>query len=267
MSPVVRRFGRVATLCGVGVLGTAACTLDSRYLQQQSADVTDAQAESGSPTSSGPHVHFVDSGQLDYEDAGAPPPMPSSMPVEVDAGPCVHTDIKGLPDCSDTLAVNADFNRTISGWDSAQGGVIRWVDFDSQMAKSSGSLAVKNGLLGDLDGTISVAAVQCLDADGESLYQYGANMFIRKGQPYGLGIIIVYFYTQPGCQGSVSSATTVAGTDATNEWMLAVGNLTTPENTKSMSVRLNVQKAYRVDPMEILFDAVRVTKVHTQTTP
>jgi hypothetical protein len=263
MSSAARRFGRVATLYGVGALCTVACTLDSRYLAQQSADTSDAQAESGPPADMGPPVRFVDSGQVDYSEAGRPPPMPSSsMPQEMDAGPCMHTDTHGLPDCSQTLIVNADFNRTIDGWDAAQGAVLRWVNLDSQQAKASGSLAVKNGLLGDLDGTIAVAATQCLDADPQSIYTYASNMFIQKGQPYGLGIIIVYFYTQAGCQGLVSSATTVAGTDATGVWMLAAGDLTTPANVKSQSVRLNVQKAYRVDPIEILFDAVRVTKVN-----
>jgi hypothetical protein len=259
MSSAARRFGRVATLYGVGALCTVACTLDSRYLQQQSADTSDAQAESGPPVDV-PHVHLVDSGQVDYREAGKPPSMPSSMPPEVDAGPCMHTDTHGLPDCSNTLAVNADFNRNISGWDADQLAVLRWVDLDSQQAKGSGSLAVKNGLLGDLDGVIKVDAMQCMDADPQSVYTYASNMFIRKGQPYALGIIMVYLYTQAGCQGTVSSANTVAGTDATEVWMLAAGALTTPENAKSMSVHLTVQKAYRDDPVEVLFDAVRVTK-------
>lgn len=266
MSSAARRSVRVATLCGIGVLGTAACTLDSRALQQKS-EALDAQAESGSPTSTGRGVHFIDSGQVDYRDAGESPPMPSSMPPALDAGPCMHTDTMGNLDCSDTLAVNADFNRDVSGWDAAQGAVVRWVNLDSQMAKASGSMGVKNSLVGDLDGTLTVAAVQCMDAVPQSIYQYASDMFIRKGQSYGLGVIIVYFYTQPDCQGLVSSATTVAGTDATETWMLAVGNLTTPANVQSMSVRLNVQKAYRDDPVEVLFDAVRVTKVETLTTP
>jgi hypothetical protein len=247
---------------------TAACSLDSRVLQQ-SAQTTDAQAESGAPSSIGPTFHFVDSGEVDYRDAGEVPSSissSSSMPPALDAGPCVHTDVQGKPDCSQTIAVNADFNTNISGWDAAQGAVLRWVNFDSEVPKGSGSLGVKNGLLGDLDGTITVAAAQCMDADPQSIYQYESSMFIRKGQPYGMGIIIVYFYAEAGCQGLVSSATTVAGTDATEEWMLAVGDLTTPANLKSMSVRLNVQKAYRVDPLEVLFDAVRVTKVQTLTT-
>src|SRR5882672_9779960 len=152
MSSAARKFGRVATLCGVCVLGTAACTVDSRVLHRRQSETGDAQtAESGLPMSGGPSLHLVDSGPVDYTDAGELPPVPSSKPRELDAGPCMHTDIHGNPDCSQTLAVNADFNRTIQAWDVAQGAVVRWVDFDSNSARGSGSMAVKNGLVGDLD--------------------------------------------------------------------------------------------------------------------
>jgi len=212
-------------------------------------------------------VYLADSSTVDYvRDSGVheagPPPV-------VDAGPCQHQDALGHPDCADTLVSNADFNRDITGWAAQAGAVVRWVDFDSQNAKSSGSIAVKNAQQGDFDGTVGVDAAQCIPAIAGRTYNYVTSMYMQKGQPYGQGQLVVFFYDQVSCQGLVDDAYALTDVEGTGKWTTGGGALIIPAAVQSMSVHLHVEKPFREGALEVLFDAVRVTQVAaaSNTTP
>jgi hypothetical protein len=242
----------------LGALSIEACALDHRRLARRTdATETDAETDSSSPPAR-TNVHLIDSGAIDYSSDGAThdsaPPKPSGN------GPCVHVDAQGMPDCDRTLVSNADFNKDIGGWAPENGAELRWVEFDSQGAKGSGALAVKNAQHGDVDGTVGVAGSQCIPVAENTTYAYEASIFIKRGQAYGQGQILVFFYTEPGCQGLVQSAYAVTGVQSTETWLHAVGiNLKVPATVQSMGVRLHVEKPFRTDTLEVLFDAVRVT--------
>ena len=247
---------RLAWMGFIGALSVQACTVDGRKLSgRKDNSESDGRADASTP---GHGVRIIDSGQIDYTREAAAPD--SGPPPPVDTGPCPHVDLQGLPDCDKTLATNADFNRDTSGWKAENGGLLRWIDLDTQGAKNSGALAVKNAQRGDVDGKVGVAASQCLPVTEGKTYAYSASMFIKRGQAYGQGQILAFFYTEDGCEGLVQSAYAVTGVESTEKWMLATGiNLTVPATVKSMGVRLQVEKPFRSDTLEVVFDAVRIT--------
>lgn len=252
--------------CAV-VLGTAAavstsgCTLDVRNLAARESDaafVVGGDATSGSP------IHIRDSGKLGYsiEDAGPPdssivykPPPPTNQG-------CMHF-VNGDADCANTVAFNADFNSDIKGWSSNNDAIIRWVNFDSQNAKGSGSLGVKVSTVGDFDGPVEAAATQCVSVDSDLTYQFQAEVYIKRDQvDGGQAFIEVWLFDGDGCQGLVHLPSYTLGTFfTTNKWsdLVAQTNIKPSQGVKSMSVRLGVQKPFRSNPFEALFDAIRIT--------
>jgi len=181
-----------------------------------------------------------------------------------DGSGCFHVGESGVDDCGDTLLVNADFNRSLAGWVSGDAfGTIAWDPHDSQSARASGSVAVTNNYDVPDDGECTAVAAQCVPATPGARYAFGADVFIPRGQDYGAAALDVVFYDQEGCTGASQAAYTAATTDVVGRWVRlpepsAVWAWTT---SKSMSVRLGAQKPFRNGPVEILFDAVRVTKV------
>ena len=254
-----------AKLACVGIfcaLSAQACTLDERKLSRRADSAeTDGQADS-SYGGQGTNVHTLDSGPIDYSSHDAAE-HDSGKPGPVHEGPCAHVDELGKPDCDKTLVSNADFNKDIVGWNPEAGGELRWVDFDAQEAKTSGSIAVLNAQHGDVDGTVGVAASQCLPAVmAKETYAFAANVYIKRGQSYGQGQILVFLYQESGCKGLIQGAYAVTGVQSTERWLNATGtSVTIPEGVKSMGVRLHVEKPFRSDTLEVLYDAVRVTKL------
>ncbi|HVW26064.1 MAG TPA: hypothetical protein VHC69_11895 [Polyangiaceae bacterium] len=250
-----------AVIFALAALPSYGCTLDHRYLEASASDaalvVADGQAR--------PLTYIKDAGQVHYSlDAGGGPPDASftpDLPPPTNTG-CMHF-VNGDADCADTVALNADFNTDIKGWTSDNQAVLRWVNFDSQNASGSGSLGVKVATIGDFDGPVEAAASQCITVDSTLTYQYQASVYIKRGQiDGGQAQIEVWFFDQDGCQGLVHTPSYTIGTFyTTDKWadLVAQTNLKPPDGVKSMSVRLGVQKPFRSDPFEALFDAIRVT--------
>jgi hypothetical protein len=252
---LVRRWAALG--CALTATALPACALDHRSLRPgESADAgRDARPDREQPPSGG-GVHVLDGAAVDYSEAGKS--HEAGPPKEQDAGPCVHHNDQGVLDCGETLLKNADFNRSIAEWKAAAGAQLKWVNVDAQDQKSSGALAVRNAEQGDYDGTVGVAAAQCLPAETHKTYDYAASMFIRRGQAFGEGQILVFFYGSEDCSGLVSSAYAVTQVESTEKWMRASGSLNIPEGVRSMGVRLQVEKPFRSEILEVLFDAVRV---------
>ncbi len=191
-------------------------------------------------------------------DAVAPPSVDAPAPPSLDAGPCVHVSPIGQPDCDQTLVANADFNRDIHGWAPDVPTVVEWRAADAQNAARSGSIAVKDTNHIDLDGWGAGGAAQCVAAKPGTTYDFAAEAFIKRGQSTGFAQIAVWFYREAGCAGLLDQAYSVAVTDTTNAWTHINGSLITPTTSQSMAVRLVSQKPFREEPLEVLFDAVRV---------
>jgi hypothetical protein len=237
------------------------CSVDDRQLSRRfDTSLVSSSEDSGVlilPDSGG--IGIKKSGPVNYvEDAGRPAAHDAAPPPpEV----CLHI-VDGAPDCDRTLATNADFNTDITGWAASGFAELRWVEKDSQNASGSGSIAVKNGTTANLDGLGEVAATQCFPVVPQRTYDYQASVYIKRGQvDYGQAQLGVWFYERAKCQGLVQAggAYAVGSVQATNSWLPIVGSLAPVPSSLSMSVRLIVQKPYQSDPLEVLFDAVRIT--------
>jgi len=250
-------------LAVTAALTMSGCSGDVRPLHLSVTLDAAAPALGGSPDGSAAGITIArDSGKVDYssfldsgrgEDAGL-----------ADQGPCVHTDLDGTKDCTNTLSSNSDFNQSLAGWSATSNAAVRWVPLDVQGASGSGSMAVKNVEQGDFDGETEAAATQCLTATPGSRYSYEAWTFIKHGQPFGNAQLDVWLFDQPNCAAAVSNngAYALNSLDATDHWNLLRGGLTIPPTVHSMSVRLVSRKPYRNDSVEVLFDAVRVQKTN-----
>ncbi len=259
----------VARACGIRwVLAAAcvaivpACGIDDRQLaiSEPPGPLPDADGGGGFDSGIGADVGSIAAGGAGGVDSGSPlPGQRDATPVPIDGGSCVHVDKIGKPDCGDTLVANADFNRDASDWPAADAvGKLTWSTSDSQHAKTSGSLSVKNTYKADLDGPSVAAAGQCVTVTPGATYDFSAEVFIAKGQVYGTAQLAVWFYKEAKCAGLTEVAISVAGSDVTDRWVPVSGSLTTQDSTSSMMVRLVSQKPFREAPLEVLFDAIRV---------
>lgn len=254
---------------GVGlfaVLGLTACSLDDRQLSVGRTDAGDA-GDGGDAADAALLGDADASSTKPPSESGAPGTQDDSGRVSNEAsgpggntGGCVHTGADGAPDCADTLASNADFNRNVVGWASGDPGNAKWDPADSQGAKTSGSIAVTNKIEVDIDGFAVSAATQCIPVTPGAVYTFSAEVFIPSGQTYGLGQIAVWFYPAPACKGNDDQAYTVVNADVTNRWTTINGSLIAPSADQSMSVQLQAQKPFRATPFVAKFDAIRVEK-------
>lgn len=245
----------------VAVVSTSACTLDVRSLKAAPED-GGKLPNLGDATSGGPY--FKDSAAVTYtKDAGRGPADtgPSSPPPPSNVG-CVHF-VDATADCDRTLTVNSDFNSDDKGWESSGGAVLRWVPFDVQGSSKSGALGVKTAQVGDFDGPVESAATQCIPVAAGTIYDYAADVYIKRGQvDGGQAQIEVWFFDKANCDGLVHTpAYSLQTFYATNRWetLVSATSLKPEETIHSQAVRLVVQKPFRSDPFEVLFDAVRIT--------
>jgi len=239
------------TLALAALMLPSACNLDERTLV--------SNVDAGAPLPGLPDASSsspVDTGappSLAEASAPAPPEDAGTPPVRCPPG------VDGGNRCPYTLATNADFDHDVSGWTPDGFASVRWVSTDSSGASGSGSIAVKNAQQQDLDGQSVAGISQCIPATPGKAYDYRAEMFIKAGQVFGAGQVAVWFYATGDCTAVVDQAYAVAGSDVTGKWTIAAGSLIVPQTAHSMSVRLVSQKPYRGGPLEVLFDAVRVT--------
>jgi len=245
----------------VAAVCASACTLDARSLKPAHEDGGSLPVL-GDATGGGPY--FKDSAAVTYtRDAGNGPvdTGASSPPPPSNVG-CVHF-VDATADCDRTLTQNSDFNGDDDGWASSGGAVLRWVPFDVQGSSKSGALGVKTAQVGDFDGPVESAATQCIPVVPDTIYDYAAGVYIKRGQvDGGQAQIEVWFYDKPNCDGLVHTpAYSLQTFYATNRWetLVSATSLKPEETIHSQAVRLVVQKPFRSDPFEVLFDAVRVT--------
>ena len=265
-----RRLRASGAAAFLATLGLPACTVDDRLLNSAEAigaeggvHVLDANLASDSPTTPPDVIGVVapppDGGSS--RDAGSVP----------DAG-CVHVGSDGKPDCDETLALNADFNRDLAHWEEKDAfGSVKWNARDSQDRPSSGSIAIVNTYQAPPNDRsfVPAAAEQCVAVTAGRVYAFSAQVFIPLGQAFGNGAIAVWFYDDTNCGGGISEngAYSVAVSLNSNlgSWGPipapgSGGNLFAPVGAQSMSVHLVAQKPGGTEPFQALFDAVRVTE-------
>ncbi|HYQ14416.1 MAG TPA: hypothetical protein VEQ58_01620 [Polyangiaceae bacterium] len=177
---------------------------------------------------------------------------------------CVY-DGEVSEECS-TLVKNAGFGTDTVPWKPQDGMLGAWEKNDATESDDSGSIRVVNLLHGTSNGFAPGAAVQCIRAEAGRSYDLGADVFITEGQGVGLeggpytgkAGIGVYFFSSGDCSGNSIGNADAPLNDAAGAWIHGSTTAVAPEQTQSLSVRLNTLMPFRQFQFEALFDNVLV---------
>jgi hypothetical protein len=236
------------------------CSVDDRQLLEAAQALgPDAGDSGGAPiaeSGAGGASETGGGGGAPVTDAAsdAPPTEPWN-----DGGHCVHFDLKGEPDCDDTIVTNADFDFDAEKWEADLYVLADWLADDTQASPTSGSIRVRNTRKGNFDDFIPQGVSQCVPVTEGLRYTFSAETFIKPGQAVGYAEIAAWFYREPECAGNPGELYGVAASTSTNQWVITTGTgLIAPAGAKSMRVRLNAKKPWREVSFEVQFDAVRV---------
>lgn len=188
-------------------------------------------------------------------EAGAP-----SVPT---VGGCADLDTNGIPDCSETIANNADFKQDVQGWLAETDVTLTWDPMNAAGDPPSGSAVVASTGVIDANATGAAlrAASQCLPVAGKRLVTVYANARVDAGQdPDGHAEVDVFFFNAPGCTGNLASSfSTPQPLDAMpGVWLNLKAGSVSGELAQSMLVKLALSKPFRAASFGARFDNVLV---------
>jgi hypothetical protein len=173
------------------------------------------------------------------------------------AGGCGDLDDDALQDCAQTLVDNWRFDSGATSWKADAGAVQQW---DARNARpdqaSSGSLLVRSTRVAQGEGFVQGGSGQCLPALGGAAFLMAARAFIPQGQGEGSAALSIWFYGADDCADYLLSSATLQTVAGTDDWTTLSGKTTTPPATRSIYVRLVVNKPFSQPSFEALFDDV-----------
>ncbi len=182
----------------------------------------------------------------------------SRMVARMAAAVCVAVLGASLA-AAQNLVVNADFHGDVSGWTQLSDVTLSWDgSSDYQNQPGSGSAEILN----EAAGTANSGAIQCIDGivGGES-YDLSAWLRAPTGQTgEGHATVFVWWYTQPGCSGTMSSGPITPWLYTSDSWVeLDGGSGDSPLSVQSALVYLNIYKTsvpgeYRVSYDHVVFE-------------
>jgi hypothetical protein len=254
----------------------AACSVDQRTLRVATAELggdSGVRAASGGAAADGSGGRTADDADANITPTDGGTGSDGSGSGPVGDGGCAHVGADGRPDCGNTLALNADFNRDVANWTEQDAfGHSAWNARDSQSRSGSGSIAITNTYQVDDDNAeVGAAAEQCIPVVPGTTYTFASQAFIPKGQPaaFGLAVLAAWFYSGSTCGGLPieNNAYTVAAADKLDTWVAVPpvgfpGGLIAPANARSMAVRLVAQKPGNLGSFQVMFDAIRIGILH-----
>lgn len=157
------------------------------------------------------------------------------------------------------LLVNPWFDDAdqLDGWLVNAGRVADWDPLDEDGLSSSGSARLTH----DIDGNNGVLAIlrQCVLVQPYQAYYFGASMLMPSGQDpeAGRGRVVVRTYASTDCLGESSLEFSPPLDPVLGEWQFTEGLVSTAPDTRSMRVRLSIQKFSGVtDDLTVHFDNV-----------
>ena len=190
--------------------------------------------------------------------------MPSQVPIST-SGDCADLDEDKVPDCTQSLLTNPDFDSNVSKWGAETGASLTWDPRDA-LGKSGSGAALLSTASGTVDtaGSASVAASQCLSVTGGNIVAAYANAFVDADQSSdGLASVDVYFYDAAGCTGTATTNfSTPQPLDATaGTWLTLKAALLTTAATHSAQVKLTIAKQYQAGSFHARFDNILVKQI------
>lgn len=172
------------------------------------------------------------------------------------AGGCGDLDQDLVQDCSQTLLGNSRFMTDVAGWTAEKNFTQRWDSRNARAGQASGAISVTSSEVSQSDGLTLGGSAQCLVAEGDKKYVFGARAFIPAGQGGGSAALNVMFFAKDDCADILITGKTTSAVTETNVWRAVEGTFVAPTATRSMLVRLVTVKPYKLPSFEALFDDV-----------
>ena len=174
------------------------------------------------------------------------------------AGGCGDLDHNDVQDCDETVVDNARFDQSVEGWKAELTVSQQWDERNARADQDSGTISVTNATVAEVDAVILGGSGQCQPALGSQDYLVAARTFMAGGQGEGSAGVNVWFYGADDCADYLLSSLGPASVTQTDSWVLVQGAMKSPPATRSMRVRLVVQKPYTQTSLTALFDDVLV---------
>jgi hypothetical protein len=168
---------------------------------------------------------------------------------------CPDLNENGTIDFTETLLLNAAFQRHTDAWTAQTAGSADWNVKDGCDAPDSGSVLVTNQQLQESDAFGFEGAEQCVELAGGTTYQIAAQIWIEANQAAGSGGMSLHVFDQPDCAGQVVGNTN-ALTVAMGMWQAVGAVITTSPTARSGLVTLGVQKKFSSQPLGVLVDNI-----------
>lgn len=171
---------------------------------------------------------------------------------------CPDLDENDVPDCDETLVLNANFDANLNDWHEEANALANWEQDDALDHDASGSATVTNRTFyEDREGQVMRGLWQCIPASPSFSYQLLTQVRISGAAGQVWGGLSVSFYDGPDCTGNVVTASTpMLGT--TTDWSMTEARADATDTTQSMLVRLVVNKPYTAPAVTVDFDNVLI---------
>ena len=161
--------------------------------------------------------------------------------ADAGANPSIDVDGNGVPDCTENLLLNSEFDSDVSSWaaSSAQS-TLAWDALDADGDASSGSAAVTN-----IAGKVSFVrgSTQCVEV-GEGTYMAAVRYFIPGSQGLGQAKINMTFHGNTTCIGGTGNFLGNAASSVATEvgvWGTILHPFTTVSGTQSIGFHIQAQ--------------------------
>lgn len=155
------------------------------------------------------------------------------------------------------LVVNGTFDTNLANWgwfDRFQNGrgAVAWSPLDANDSFSSGSIALRD------DGPgLAFQQLQCIPAQKNTLYEFGAKVRTAAASSRGSGIIALFAYAEPDCSGDFTNKQVNSVDPAEpGKWQEFGFSMTTGSRTQA--VLLVIASSATIPSFETMYDDVYV---------
>jgi hypothetical protein len=204
--------------------------------------------------------------------SGAPPPGAggsiTSLPVEgLDGGADGDGPCDGLRTAVSVL--NSAFDDDTDGWPSDAEALSGWSPEDARDESDSGALSVTNQLVVEGEGTVMLGASQCVSIESNTAYRVCVDYYVDP-RPEDRGpvattneaaAVALSLFDGADCRGSTSQNPTPLLHATRGGWVSVEVELDAPPRSQvfqSMLVRLVSVKRRGAEPLQVLFDNVKI---------
>lgn len=155
------------------------------------------------------------------------------------------------------LVVNGTFNTNLANWGWYERfpngrGAANWSPLDANDSFSSGSIALRD------DGPgLAFQQLQCMPAQKNTNYRFGAKIRTGAATSRGQGIIALFAYAEPDCSGDYTKQQ-IEGMNPDEPGKWQAFSFTMQTGSRTQAVLLVIASSAVIPPFETTFDDVFV---------